>query len=124
MQLSGRATPIVLGIMLATGITLTLPYLASAATHSAGGSGRFGAPRMRPERSLSRPFRGPGFLGVGGFGGQQVIIIQQFQFPATSEPREFIDNKIYIPPRWVDGGHGVQVLKPGYWTDPKQEAVR
>jgi hypothetical protein len=25
-----------------------------------------------------------------------------------------------VQPRWVDGGHGVQVLQPGYWTDPKQ----
>jgi hypothetical protein len=79
---------------------------------------------MRPEHSFSRPFDGPGFLGVGGLGGQQVIIIQQFQALATSEPRESTNNKIYIPPRWVDGGHGVQVLKPGYWSDPEEEAGR
>jgi hypothetical protein len=24
----------------------------------------------------------------------------------------------------VDGGHGVQVLQPGYWTDAKQAAER
>jgi hypothetical protein len=24
----------------------------------------------------------------------------------------------------VDGGHGVQVLEPGYWTDPKRAPER
>ena len=111
MRLSGRTRPIVFRFILAIGITLTLPYLAIGAAHPAGGSGNFGAPRMHPEHSLSRPFHGPGFLGVGGLGGQQVIIIQQFQSPAASEPTESTNNKIYVPPHWVDGGHGVAGLK-------------
>jgi hypothetical protein len=110
--------------MTAVGLALTLPYLAIGAAHSTGGSGRFGAPRMRPEHSFSRRFHGLGFVGVDGLGGQPVIIIQQFQAPAVREPEESTNNKIYVPPKWVDGGHGVQVLKPGYWSAPKQEAGR
>ena len=49
------------------------------------------------------------------------IIIQEFQPAQPSEPAE---NRIYVEPRWVDGGYGVQVLQPGYWTDPKQAEKR
>jgi hypothetical protein len=110
----------IFGFVLAIGITLTVPYLALAAAHGGGSSKRFQAPRIPREHPFSHPFHRLGFLGVGGLDGQQVIIIQQFQSPAAGEPREPIKNGIYVPPRWVDGGHGVQVLRPGYWTDPKQ----
>ena len=63
-----------------------------------------------------------GFFGVDGLGdqgGQQVIIIQQSQPVPTAEPREPAENRIYVQPRWVDGGYGVQVLEPGYWAVPK-----
>jgi hypothetical protein len=53
-------------------------------------------------------------------GGGQVVIIQQFPAPAgAGEPAK---KEIYVSPRWVDAGHGVQVLQPGYWTEPKQPA--
>jgi hypothetical protein len=157
--------PIIVGFILAIGITLTLPYFAFAAGRSFGGSGKFKAPRihrtfgaahsfssvsfkapsihrqqsfLRPfhdfnssgrfradrfhrQDFFSHPFNGFGFVGgVSGFSEQPVIIIQQFQPTPNIEPREPAANRVYVQPRWVDGGHGVQVLQPGYWTDAKQ----
>jgi hypothetical protein len=71
-----------------------------------------------------RPFHRFGFSGVGGVREQEVIIIQQFPPAPAVESKEPDTNRIYVPPRWVDGGYGVQVLEPGYWTDPKKAAER
>ena len=65
------------------------------------------------------PFNGFGWFGVGGVDDQPVVIIQQFQPAPITEPAT---NRIYVQPRWVDGGYGVQVLEPGYWAVPKQAA--
>ena len=72
---------------------------------------------MHRQQFFSRPFNRFGFIGVDALGGDQVIIIQQFQSAATTEPSELAESRIYVPPQWVDAGYGVQVLKPGYWTD-------
>jgi hypothetical protein len=136
MRLSGTRRPIIFGFVLAIGITLTLPYIAFGAAHTFGGSGRFrGATihRQRPFlhpinrfglRPFNRfglvPFPGFGWFGGGGvYGEQPAIIIQQFQPPAAAQSSEPTKNRIYVQPRWVDGGHGVEVLQPGYWTDAK-----
>ena len=118
MRLSGSTRPMIFGFILAIGITLTQPYLAFGAGQSFGRSGSFKASRIQGQH----PFRGFGFSSVDGLGDQQITIIQQFQSAPTTEPREPTENRIYVPPRWVDGGYGVQVLKPGYWTVPKQAA--
>ena len=122
MRLSGRTRRIIFGFMLASGIALTLPYLALGAAHPFGNVGRFRAPRMHREHSSSRHFHGVELFDGGGLDGQQVVIIHQFHSQATGEPGKPTDNGIYVPPSWVDGGYGVQVLKPGYWIDPKQTA--
>jgi hypothetical protein len=119
MRESGSTSPIIFGFILAIGITLTQPYLAFGAGQSFGRSGSFRASRMH---SFSHPFHRFGGFGVDGLGDQQAIIIQQFQPAATAEPSEPVENRIYVQPRWVDGGYGVQVLKPGYWAVPKQAA--
>ena len=126
MRLSGSTRPIIFGFILWIGVTLTLPYLAFGAAHAFGGFGRFGAPGIHRQHAFLRPFNRFGWFGVGGVvdDEQPVIIIQQFQSPAATEPREPSTDRIYVQPRWVDGGYGVQVLQPGYWTDPKQAAVR
>jgi hypothetical protein len=124
MRLSGRFRPIIFGFILAIGISLTLPHFAFGAARSFGGSGRFKASRIHPQPSFLRPFHGFGFVGVGGVSEQPVIIIQQFQPAPVTEPREPAANRIYVQPRWVDGGYGVEVLQPGYWTDPKQATER
>jgi hypothetical protein len=74
---------------------------------------------MHGQHSFSHPFHRFGFVGVGGHDDRQVIIIQQFQSAPAVEPTEPAKNKVYVPPRWVDGGYGVEVLEPGYWTVPK-----
>ena len=105
------------------------------AAHSAGGFRRFGAPVIQRQPSFLHdletsgrfhrqdfflhPFHGFGFGGGVAVSDQPVVIIQQFQSPAATEPREPATNRIYVQPRWVDGGHGVEVLQPGYWTDAK-----
>jgi hypothetical protein len=144
MRLSGSMRLLISGFILAIGITLTLPYLAFGAARSFGGPGRFKAPQMHRQQSFLRPFhdfdssgrfRAPGFHrqdffshpfkgfgfvgGVGGFSGQPVIIIQQFQAAPNTEPREPATNRVYVQPRWVDGGYGVEILQPGYWTELK-----
>ena len=50
-----------------------------------------------------------------------VIVIQP---EAAAQPSESAENKVYVQPRWVDGGYGVQVLQPGYWADSKQAEMR
>jgi hypothetical protein len=104
---------------LVTVTTLAVPYLAFSAGQSFGRSGSFTASRMHPHRF--------GFLGLDGLGDQgdqQVIIIQPSQPAPTAEPSQPAENRIYVPPRWVDGGYGVQVLQPSYWIVPKQAAER
>jgi hypothetical protein len=56
-----------------------------------------------------------------------VIVIQPEAAAQPSEPAqasEPAENRIYVEPRWVDGGYGVQVLQPGYWAEPKQAEKR
>jgi hypothetical protein len=91
----------IFGLILAIGIIVTLPYVV------------FGAERIS---TVS-----------GRLGEQQTIILQQVQAAPTFESfesREPATNRIYVQPRWVDGGYGVQVSAPGYWTDPKQAPKR
>jgi hypothetical protein len=114
MRLSGSTRPIIFGFILAIGVTLTQPYLAFGAGQSFGRSGSVGTSRMHGHRF--------GFFGVDGLGDQgdqQVIIIQQSPPAPTTEASEPVENKIYVQPRWVDGGYGVQVLEAGYWAVPK-----
>ena len=117
MRLSGST---IFGFILAIGITLTQPYLAFGAGQSFGRSGSVGVSGMHGQH----PFRGFGFFGEDGLSdqGDQVIILQQSQPAPTAEPTEPAENRIYVQPRWVDGGYGVQVLQPGYWSVPKQAA--
>jgi len=128
MRLSGSTKPMIFGFILALGIALSLPYVAFGAARFFGGPGRLRGSTMHGQRFFSHPFNRFGFFGPGGVVGgvidEPAIIIQQFQRAPVTEPREPATNKIYVQPRWVDGGYGVQVLQPGYWTDPKQVEKR
>ena len=89
------------GLILAIGIIVTLPYVV------------FGAERIATV--------------AGRLGEQQTLVIQQVQPVPTYEAfesREPGTNRIYVHPHWADGGHGVQVLVPGYWTEAKQAGKR
>jgi hypothetical protein len=115
MRPPGSKRPIIFGFILAISTTLALPYLALGAAQSFGGLGGFRASRMQEQSSYVFQI-----IGADGFLGGPVIITQQFQPAPTTEPTEPAKKGIYVEPRWVDGGYGVQVLQPGYWTDAKQ----
>src|SRR5258705_5753069 len=83
----------------------------------------------RGQHSFSHRFNRFGFFGGDGFddfgwgwGGPDASI-QPVQ-PAPSTEPGIAENRIYVPPRWVDGGYGVQVSQPGYWAVPGQAAER
>src|SRR5262245_1990968 len=119
MGLSGKTRLISLVLVLATAITFIQFCPAFGAGQSFAKSGNFRASRMQGQPFFALPFHRFGLVGLDGFGDQSVIIIQQFQSAPIGAPSEPVENKIYVQPRWVDGGYGVQVLEPGYWTVPK-----
>ena len=114
---------------LVTVATLAVPYVALGAGPVFRNSGTPSVSSSHRQHSFSRPFHRFGFFGGDGFddfGGdglddQDAIIIQQVQPAPSTEPKP-AENRIYVPPHWVDGGYGVQVLQPSYWTVPKQAA--
>jgi len=52
------------------------------------------------------------------------IIVIQVPSSAPNQSREPAQTGTYVGPRWVDGGHGVEILTPGYWSDAKQPVER
>jgi hypothetical protein len=116
-------------LLLAMGIILSLPCVVLGAARTTGGgritgsTGRARAP-IHQQRSHSQRSYPYGFWDVGGFGEEQVIIIQQVQPAPVLTFREPTKNRVYVQPRWVDGGHGVQVSVPGYWIDADQAPKR
>ena len=53
-------------------------------------------------------------------GDQQVAITQQSSSAPNTAASVPAEKRVYVQPHWVDGGYGVQVLQPGYWTVPKK----
>jgi hypothetical protein len=100
---------------------LTVPYIALGAGPAFRNLGTSSVSSSRPQHSFSHPFHRFGFFDGDGLDDQDVTIIQQVQ-PAPSTEPERAENRIYVPPHWVDGGYGVQVLQPSYWIVPKQAA--
>jgi hypothetical protein len=96
---------------------------------------RSGFGRVRGLHRFRDPFDRPGFHsrvggGVGFIGGHvidagDVIIIQlpssaTLSSSAPTPSREPDQTGTYVYPHWVDGGHGVEILRPGYWSNAKQ----
>jgi hypothetical protein len=105
---------------LVTVITLAVPYVALGAGPAFRNSGTSSVSSSRRQHSFSHRFNRFGFFDGDGLDDQDVTIsIQQVQ-PAPSTKPEPAENRIYVPPHWVDGGYGVQVLQPSYWIVPKQ----
>ena len=125
MGWSSIARNVTAGLIVAIGIALILPQLVFAATRFLGSPGRFRGSRIQRHHAFPRQFIPFGVVGMDGFGEDQVIIIQQFPSAPTltTEASRPADNRIYVPPQWVDGGHGVEILKPGYWTEAKKAAA-
>jgi len=40
------------------------------------------------------------------------------------EPSKPVNKGRYVQPRWVNGGYGVEVLQPGYWTRQQGDIER
>ena len=99
--------------------TLAVSYVALGAGPAFRNSGTFSS-SSHGQHSFSHSFHRFGFFGGDGFDDQSVTIIQQSQSAPTTEPSEPTENRIYVPPHWVDGGYGVQVLQPGYWKQAAQ----
>ena len=104
--------------VLVTVTILLVPYIALGAgpAFRSSGSSRLGS---RGQHFVSHGFHRFGFLGGDGLDDQDVTITQQAQPAPSTEPKP-AENRIYVPPHWVDGGYGVQVLQPSYWTVPKE----
>jgi len=110
---------------LVASMSLGLPDMSSGAAGFVGRAGSLRSPRIHRPHVFPRPFHPFGFVGVGSGGVDEqpvVIIIQQFQSAPLNQPREPAQEKVYVQPRWVDGGHGVEVLEPGHWIVPKEAA--
>jgi len=75
--------------------------------------------RTKGQRFFSHPFGQFPFAGgvtvIDGFDDQPIIVIQ---LPAAPAPdlNKPSGKRIYVQPRWVDAGHGVEILEPGRWT--------
>ena len=107
---------------LVTVATLAVSYVALGAGPASRNSGSARS-RSHGHHSFSHPFNRSGFFGGDGLNDQSVTIIQPVQPAPSTEPKP-TENRIYVPPQWVDGGYEVQVLQPSYWIVPKQAAER
>ena len=63
-----------------------------------------------------------GFSGLDGSGGVGVTVKQSS--PPTAEPEKPAKPRWHVQPHWVNGGYGVEILKPGYWTGTENETRR
>ena len=106
---------------LVTVTILAVPYVVLGAGPAFRNSGTSSVSSSRRQHSFSHPFHRFGFFDGDGLDDQDVTIIQQVQ-PVPSTAPQPAENRIYVPPHWVDGGYGVQVLQPSYWIVPKQAA--
>ena len=109
-------------VALVTVTTLAIPYVAFGAGRASGTSGSFTASGMHGRPSFSRRFHGFGSFDGDGLDDQQVVITQQSSSAPITGASAPPKDRVYVQPHWVDGGYGVQVLQPGYWTVPKQAA--
>jgi hypothetical protein len=80
---------------------------------ASGSVGIKASTRHRPKPSR---FRAP--LIADGISADDVsVTVEQTQSvystPAPKKPK----NRIYVPPRWVQGEYGVEILEPGRWVD-------
>ena len=145
MGQSSHSKSIIYALVLATGMSFLFPEVAFSASRSARRSGKFSASAVRSAhrfeairlgfgrvQGLHRfrdSFDRSGFQsrvgGAVGFIGGHVIdagdvIIIQLPSSAPTPTREPAQTGTYVYPQWVDGGHGVEILRPGYWSNAKQ----
>ena len=98
---------------LVTVTILAVPYrcfrCGSLLSVNSGQLQRLRASHRQP--SFSHPFHRFGFLvGMDSMIRTSPLFSRVQPAPST-EPKP-TENRIYVPPHWVDGGYGVQVLQP------------
>ena len=150
MRQAAPGKRITYALVIAIGMSFLVQEVAFSASRSFRRSGKFRAPAVHsrhrfvsPSRSnlgfvLGRgqgphrfkdPFHSFGLSsrlddGFGFVGGHVVharnVVIIQLPSSAPNPSRAAGRTGTYIYPQWVDGGHGVEILKPGYWSDTKQ----
>jgi hypothetical protein len=96
---------------------LCAPYAAFGAGPMLRSSGMPAVSGPRPAPTPAHDFRHPGFFVGDRFGGGAVVTVEQSQAAPVAAAEKPDNNRVYIPPHWVDGGSGVQLSVPGYWTD-------
>ena len=145
MGQSSHSKSIVYALVLAIGMSFLFPEVTFSASRSSRRSGKFrasavhsphrfegirlgfgrvqGLHRFRDHFDRSR-FQSRVGGGVGFIGGHVIdagdVIIVQLPSSAPTPSREPAQTGTYVYPQWVDGGHGVEILRPGYWSNAKQ----
>ena len=103
--------------------TLAVPYVALGAASPFRNSETFSVSDSRQQQFFPQHFHRSRFFGGDEFDGLEVTVEQSQPVP-TIEPEKPAKERTYIQPHWVDGGYGVEVLAPGYWTDTEKEPGR
>ena len=145
MGQSSHRKSIIYALVLAIGTSFLFPEVAFSASRSSRRSGKFSASavhsphrfegirlgfgraqglhRFRNSFDNSR-FQSRVGGAVGLIGGHVIdaadVIIIQLPSSAPTPSREPVQTGTYVYPHWVDGGHGVEILRPGYWSNAKQ----
>jgi hypothetical protein len=149
-----RGKNIIYALVLAIGMSFLFPEGAFSASRSFRRSGKFRAPavhsahrfdgrfrsgfgvelgRVQGVHRFRDPFNSSGFQsrvgpGFGFIGGHVIdagdVVIIQLPSSQPNPSREPAQTGTYVDPQWVDGGHGVEILKPGYWSDEKKRVER
>ena len=99
--------------------SLAVPCVALGAGRVSKNSGSASVSSSRRQQSFPHRFHDSRFFS-DDFGGADVIV-EQSQSAPTTEAEKPAKKGVYVQPHWVDGGYGVEVLQPGYWTDAEKE---
>ncbi len=150
MKRAAHDKSITYALVLAIGMSFLFHEVALSASRSFRSSGRLRSPAVHSRHRFVGPFRSDFGLVLGrgqglhrfkdpvdssgfqsrfgsGFGfieghvsdvGDVVII--QLPSSASNPSREPAQTGTYVYPQWVDGGQGVEILRPGYWSNSKQ----
>ena len=149
MGQSSHSKSIIYALVLAIGMSFLFPEVTFSASRSSRRSGKFSASaarsahrfegirlgfgRVQGPHRFRDPFDRSGFQsrvggGVGFIGGHVIdagdVIIIQLPSSAPIPSREPAQTGTYVYPQWMDGGHGVEILRPGYWSNAKQQVQR
>lgn len=150
MRQAARGKSITYALVLAIGMSFLFHEVAFSASRSFRRAGKFRGPAVHSSHRFAGPFRSDfdvvlgrdqrlhhfknpfgssgfksRFGGGSGFIGGHVVdfgdlVIIQVPSSASNPSREPAQTVTYVSPQWVDGGHGVEILRPGYWSDAKQ----